>query len=290
MKPLSDRLLGHLQEVLAAPELAGTRYEAEAELGRGGMGIVYAVRDRELDRLVALKVLQVTLDEEALRREARTIAGLEHPGIVPLYDAGRLADGRFYYTMRLVAGQRLDAYLAGGPALADRLRVFDRVAETARYAHSRGIVHCDLKPGNIMVGSYGEVFVLDWGVARALAEVREELAGTPRYMAPEQRAGGRVDARTDVYALGRILKEMAGPASLQAIARKAAAEEPDERYPDVAALEADLARFRERLPVTAYRETMLERAGRFAGRNQTLLLLLGAYLVARIFFFLLRRL
>jgi serine/threonine protein kinase len=119
------------------------------------MGIVYLVHDSTLGRKVALKVLNDP-------GEARTLASLEHPGIVPVHEAGALPDGRTYYAMKLVEGTRLDAYRASAPSLADRLRIFLRVCEPVAFAHSRGVIHRDLKPENIIIGAFGEVLVLDW--------------------------------------------------------------------------------------------------------------------------------
>ena len=111
------------------------------------MGIVYRARDFQLDRLVALKVI-----ESGPLDEARTLAQLEHPGLVPVYDSGVLPDGRAYYAMRLVQGNRLDEFLRDEPALPARLRVFEKICEAVAFAHSRGVVHCDLKPQNVMTG------------------------------------------------------------------------------------------------------------------------------------------
>ncbi|MBZ5581216.1 MAG: serine/threonine protein kinase [Acidobacteriia bacterium] len=277
MTYLPDRTLDHLRQVAELPDLSGTRYEMEGELGRGGMGVVYRARDTLLGRSVALKV---TEDGGA---EARLIARLEHPGIVPVYDAGALPDGRRYYAMKLVDGLRLDRFLEREPALPGRLRVFEKVCEAVAFAHSRGVVHRDLKPQNIMVGAFGEALVMDWGVPGA-------VAGTPRYMAPEQ-AAGSADARSDVFSLGALLEDVMRPESprpLAAIARKARAANPEERYASVRLLAADAARFMDGLAVTAYRETPWERLVRFARGNRTLLLLLAAYLAMRLLLFAIR--
>jgi len=277
MNPLPDGVLDHLSQVVDLPDLTGTPYELEHELGRGGMAVVYQVRDTRLGRSVALKVVD---DDPA---EAATLAHLEHPGIVPLYDSGVLADGRHYYVMRLVRGQRLDVWLAGAPTLPARLRVFLRITEAVSFAHSQGIVHRDLKPGNIMIGAFGEVFVMDWGIARMPA------AGTPRYRPPE--AGDPYDPRIDVYALGRVLEDLTGetsPAPLRAVAAKAAAANPNDRYASAEVLAADVGRYLDGQPVSAYRENAWERLHRFGQRNRVLLLLLSAYFVVRVGLFLLR--
>ena len=210
---LSDAALERLRRAADTPETAGTRYTITQELGRGGMGTVYEAHDSVLDRPVALKVL--TLGEgdpaatERMLKEARVIAGLEHPGIVPVHDAGTLPGGRVYYAMKLVRGELLARWAASRP-LPDRLRAFQKVCEAAAFAHARGVIHRDLKPGNVMIGSFGEVLVLDWGVSRRREEPAEPdgvVLGTRAYMAPEQ-AAGRTDLvteRTDVYALGAIL-------------------------------------------------------------------------------------
>jgi eukaryotic-like serine/threonine-protein kinase len=215
--------------------MSGTRYEIVDTIARGGMGVVFVGRDRELAREVAIKVL--SLDASAgdaaarMEREARILARLEHPGIVPVHDVGRLPDGRVFYVMKLVRGPRLDEHMARTPVLAERLRIFERICDAVSFAHARGIIHRDLKPANIMVGPFGEVLVLDWGVARvpfvadsvdgaAVAEALSSPAdpaahtahgtvlGTPGYMAPEQARGDvrLIDERTDVHALGAILR------------------------------------------------------------------------------------
>jgi len=142
------------------PDVSGTRYELLSVLGRGGMGVVYLARDTALDREVALKVV----DREA--GEARVLARLEHPGIVPVHDFGELPDGRVYYAMKRVRGERLDRWLTPDRGVGERLAVFLRVCDAVAFAHARGVVHCDLKPENVMVGEFGEVLVLDWGIAR----------------------------------------------------------------------------------------------------------------------------
>lgn len=278
MKPLSDRVLRHLQAAMEVPALDGTQYEMEREIGRGGMGIVYQVRDKRLGRSVALKIT------EEDQTEAATLARLEHPGIVPLYDAGALGDGRYYYAMRLVRGQRLDDWLKKANPVAACLRVFLRVAEAVSFAHSQGVVHRDLKPQNIMTGAFGEVFVMDWGIAHVPA------AGTPRYRAPD--GGNPNDPRIDVYALGRVLEDLAGnkaPPALKAIAARATSARPDQRYRSVEDMAYDVSRYLDGQTVSVYQETVMERLGRFARRNSVLLLLLSAYLAVRIGIYLLSR-
>lgn len=280
MMDLSDSTLRHLRSVIDLPDLSGTRYELEREIGRGGLGVVYAARDLQLQRPVAIKVLDST-------DEARIIARLEHPAIVPIYETGILPDGRAFYAMKLVAGARLDEYLEAHPSLTERLRIIQRVGEALAFAHTLGAVHRDLKPQNVMVGGFGEVYVMDWGV--------EGVAGTPQFRAPEQAgAPGRPpDHRSDVYALGALLRFMLpepAPRPLRAVAVKAMAAEPDARYRDVPALLLDVQRFQDGLAVEAYPESVWQRARRFAVRNQVLLLLLGAFVAVKVFLFFLRRL
>jgi serine/threonine protein kinase len=273
---LSDSVVDHLRYVAALPDLAGTRYVLEQEIGRGGMGVVYAAYDRELERRVALKVL-----EGALAAEARLIARLEHPAVVPVYETGVLPDGRFYYTMKLVAGERLDRYAAGPASLADRLRVLRRVTEVLAFAHSHGIIHRDLKPQNIMVGQFGEVYVMDWGV--------EGVAGTTAFRAPE----AHLDQRSDIYSLGAVMRcllsGLSSPA-LHAIALKAVSADPQGRYPSAAAVLADLDRFQEGQAVGAWSEPLWHRWQRFGSRNAVLLWLLAAYAVVKFLLFFLRTL
>ena len=269
MSFLPDRALDHLRQVTETPDLAGTRYEIESEIGRGGMGIVYRARDLHLDRLIALKVI-----ESGPIDEPHTLAQLEHPGLVPVYDTGVLPDGRIYYAMRLVQGKRLDEFLRDDSALPARLRVFEKICDAVAFAHSRGVVHCDLKPQNVMTGAFGEVFVMDWGIANNSLP----SAGTPHYRCPELQH----TPRSDIFSLGRILQDFAPlPRPLAGIAARAAAADPEARYATVQDLAADVARFLDRLPVTAYRENPIELAVRFAQRNHVLLLLLATYLVVK---------
>ena len=284
MSFLPDRALDHLRDVTEAPDFSDTRYQVEEEIGRGGMGTVYRAWDAQLERRVALKVLDAVY---AMNQEAKLLAQLEHPGIAPVYDAGTLPDGRGYYAMRLIQGRRLDEHLRHESALPARLRLFEKVCDAVAFAHNRGVIHCDLKPQNIMVGEFGEVFVVDWGVARALDGAAAPVAGTPRYMAPEQANGGTqpLDRRTDIFALGRILQDLMPdppPRPLAAIARQASSPAPADRFTAVSELAADVGRFLDGLPVAAYRDTVPERLARFWRRNQVLLLLLAAYLAVKL--------
>ena len=231
MKMLSDTAVERLREAADAPDLSGTRYRLLGKLGEGGMAGVYRVEDTALNREIALKVVSL-VDSSGdlaarLLQEARVIAQLEHPGIVPVHDAGTLADGRVFYTMKLVQGRSLDQCELGG--LPERLRLFHKICEPVSFAHCRGVLHRDLKPQNIMVGAFGEVLVMDWGLSKLLggserpgtvdelvgAETKAVTAhgtimGTPGYMAPEQGRGesATVDQRADIYSLGIILYEL----------------------------------------------------------------------------------
>jgi len=197
MEWISDNAIRRLQQAVDLPDLSGTRYTIRETLGRGGMGVVYLADDAELHRQVALKVLHGPVpDADATRRmlrEARIIARLEHPGIVPIHDAGTLPDGRPYYVMKLVRGRRLDESHYGDAAgLTERLRLFQRICETVAFAHAHGVVHRDLKPQNVMVGAFGEVLVLDWGVAKMLNAASEPRASARAESEP--RASARADA------------------------------------------------------------------------------------------------
>lgn len=237
MTPLSDAALRHLQRALDVPD-AGTRYVVLGEIGRGGMGTVYRAMDESLGREVALKALAFEGDAagvaERLTREARVLARLEHPGIVPIHDVGVLADGRPYYVMRLVRGSTLAQHI-GGRGRGELLRLFLQVCDAVAFANARGVIHRDLTPGNVMIGEFGEVLLVDWGVARVLAaddsalrtvntvpaaaDTRENadtkhtrdapeatrageglrtaegvVVGTPGFMSPEQASGAARDA------------------------------------------------------------------------------------------------
>lgn len=280
MRFLSDDAIAHLREIAELPDLGGTRYELIRELGRGGVGIVYEVRDLELERSVAMKVV-----DSDWRAEARIIAALEHPGIVPIHDSGALPDGRLYYTMKLVRGTRLDAWSQQDHALTERLRLFTRICEPVAFAHANGVVHHDLKPENVMVGEFGAVLVMDWGIAGV---------GTPGYMAPEQLRGDIADARSDVYALGAVLAFLLqgskAPRALGAVIARAMANDPAARYPSAEMLAEDVLRHLDQEPVSAYRENVAERAGRWLTRHRALVTLMAAYIAMRVIVFLWMRL
>jgi len=288
---LSDAAVQRLRTLDDRPDFGATRYELFEEIGRGGMGIVFRGRDRALDREVAIKVTAwaTAADADRLRREARTLAALEHPGIVPVHDVGELGDGRIFTVMTLVRGERLDAWAAPLP-LADRLRLFDRICDTVSFAHARGVIHRDLKPANIMIGAFGQVLVLDWGLARPGSDpgcdAVSNHGGTDGYMAPEQ-VRGNADARSDVYALGAILEDLAGDSGsrslrpLRSVIDRARGSDPGVRYPDVASLAADVRRFLDDAAVTAHRETVLEATRRVARVYRTPIALVLAYLAMR---------
>jgi serine/threonine-protein kinase len=245
--PLADSKGATLCRVAAGEELAGQlppRYQVGEEVGHGGMGLVLRGRDTEMDREVAVKVLLAShQDRPDLRQrfveEARISGRLQHPGVVPVYDLGRFADQRPYFTMKLVRGRTLAQLLAGrrqpGEEQARFVGVFLQVCQAVAYAHARRVIHRDLKPANVMVGDFGEVQVMDWGLAKVLGEQSGEgeppgegvqqgapdptspgatrpgqVMGTLAYMSPEQASGavGRLDERSDVFGLGAILCEV----------------------------------------------------------------------------------
>jgi eukaryotic-like serine/threonine-protein kinase len=286
---ISDHAIERLRDAAAWPEL-DARYEITGVAGYGGMGTVYIARDHVLDRDVAVKVLDIADANGSraarLKREAHILARLDHPGIVPVHDAGTLVDGRAFYVMKLVQGRRLDALLAQQPPLAERLTLFTRILDAVAFAHAHGIVHRDLKPENVMVGGFGEVYVMDWGVAQdGGADAEPAIVGTPGFMAPEQEQASEVDRRADVFGLGALLSQLIGgdaPPSLRAITTKARSQDAGARYQSVESLAADLARFRNQDPVDAYHESTTERIVRLYRRYELPVLLLFAYIVMRL--------
>ncbi len=289
MNWLSDRAIERLRDAAAWPEL-DARYVITGVAGRGGMGTVYVARDQLLDREVAVKVLDLA-DRKGSRvarltREAHILARLDHPGIVPVHDAGVLPDGRSFYVMKLVRGRRLDEVLAGEAPHALRLDLFMRVLDAVAFAHAHGVVHRDLKPENIMAGAFGEVFVMDWGVAQdGAADAEPAIVGTPGFMPPEQAGAREVDARADIFALGAVLAQVIGrepSPALAAIAAKAHNPEAQARYQTVEQLAADLSRFRNQDRVGAYRESPAEQLLRIYRRYELPILLVLAYVVMRL--------
>jgi eukaryotic-like serine/threonine-protein kinase len=309
-KGLSDAAIARLRKVGSWPEFESGRYTALEELGRGGMGTVYLARDEALGREVAIKIpnaLASTTLDRRLEIEARALAALEHPGIVPIHDAGRLADGRLFYVMKRVQGRTLRQYLVDEPDETARLRVFERMCEPVAFAHDRGVIHRDLKPENVMVGAFGEVVIMDWGGARANApdpvgsgrEAEDLVIGTVGFMAPEQSRGESIDHRVDVYGLGAMLfvmltddvpaddppaalRRARAPKPLAAICAKALARDRSDRYATAAALGEEVARYRAGRAVAAYRESLLERIVRFERTYRTAILLVAGYIVMRV--------
>lgn len=209
----------------------GPRYTLDGLLGQGGAAEVFRARDRRLGRAVALKALRPEIGATRRGRlrfvgESHTTARLAHPGIIPVHDAGRLPDGRLFFTMQQVEGRTLRSVIDGLRAddaddlaqfnLPRLLAAFQRVCLTIDYAHDQGVIHRDLKPENVLIGAYGEVYVADWGLSRPLDDdgdrlTREgETLGTLYYMAPEQACGELEDQgpAIDVWALGVILYEL----------------------------------------------------------------------------------
>jgi WD40 repeat protein len=299
-------------------------YEIECELGRGGMGVVYKARQHSLGRTVALKMVLAGTHARAddlvrFLAEAETAARLQHQGIVPIYESGRHA-GLPYFTMEYVSGGTLTDRLAAGPLLpAEAARVALSLAEAVAAAHAAGVVHRDLKPGNILLTADGTPKITDFGLARRLeaddgVTKTGSVLGTPSYMPPEQAKGDlrRVGPAGDVYALGAILYAMltgrppfrsdnlvqtlamvlnasppqpravnpAVPRDLETIALKCLEKDPAQRYASADALATDLRQYLDGRPILARQVGRVERLWRWARRNPAVAGLLSAVFVS----------
>jgi len=336
-------------EALPVPPRSDQKYDIGPEVARGGMGAVLQAKDRMIRRGVAMKVMLRAGSEQTVARfvaEAQITGQLEHPGIVPVYDLGLDDNHRPYYTMKFVRGLTLRAVLEGlgrqAPKfltdypLAKLLTIFQKVCDALAFAHARGVLHRDLKPDNIMIGDYGEVLVMDWGLAKVRGQATPATApgsatadppgtgivssvyqdqadsartlvgdvmGTPTFMSPEQASGAveQLDARSDIFALGAILyniltlempfrgagvnqilekvrqaqvppateatagKKRLGhlpggrvPASLSAVAHKALARRPQDRYQSVPDLQHDIEAYQHGFATSAEHATLLK--------------------------------
>jgi serine/threonine protein kinase/WD40 repeat protein len=278
------------------------RYEIAGEHGRGGLGRVLRARDRELGRTVAIKELlsPTTMSELRFFREALITARLEHPGIVPVHEAGRWSDGTPFYAMKLVSGRPLRERMESAETRDEYLvlvRHVIAVADALAYAHAHAIVHRDIKPANILVGDYGETVVIDWGLAKDVhgsesdenanrdgappdsADLTQAGAvlGTPAFMSPEQSLGLSVDFRTDIYALGVVLRDIVVPrhrsmsplggwekSELLSIAKRATAQDAGHRYDSMTSFAEDIRRCLSSQRVHAHQYSALQRAWRLS--------------------------
>jgi len=261
----------------ALPRLGTDALVLEAELGRGGMGRVFRARDERLGRAVAVKVLRpesaANPDFRArFAREARTLARLEHSGIVAVHDFGTTPDGDGYLVMQLVSGGSIADRLP--LPVADALAIAIDLCGALAYAHGRGIIHRDIKPENVLVGDDGRARLSDFGIARLVDPTPEDgpltrpsmVLGTPGYMAPEARAGARPDPRMDVYAVGALLKHMltgqhpdgaapggaAVPPAIAAVIARATAVDPAARTADAKTLGDELTALAAQLEATPH--------------------------------------
>jgi serine/threonine protein kinase len=295
------------------------RYEIVGEHGRGGLGRVFRARDTELGREVAIKELLRPEDWTAkvrFFREAIITSRLEHPGIVPVHEAGCWPDGTPFYSMKLVSGTPLSKLIERTGTWEHRVSLVSHVAAVAdaiAYAHSKRIIHRDLKPANVIIGAFGETVVIDWGLAKPLDDDTETVQpampaapphdltmtgtvlGTPAYMAPEQTRGEPLDERADIFALGRILSHVvtgeiglpessgratAGtpiPRELESIIRQATRSDRRSRYLTAADFAADLRRFLAGDLVAAHSYRRRDLARRWLGSHSAVI---GIALVA----------
>jgi eukaryotic-like serine/threonine-protein kinase len=284
---------------MTQPRLLGGRYELDGVVGRGGMAEVYRARDIRLDRIVAIKTLRADLARDQIfqarfRREAQSAASLNHPNIVAVYDTGEdMATGLPvpYIVMEFVDGRTVRDLLQDGHRLLPErsLEIIDGVLRALDYSHQAGIVHRDIKPGNVMVTRNGDIKVMDFGIARAMSDAQAtmtqtaQVIGTAQYLSPEQARGERVDSRSDIYSAGCLLYELLTgrppftgdspvaiayqhvrenpippsrvdpdvPAWADAIVLKAMAKSPADRYQTAGDMRADLQRAASGLPVAA---------------------------------------
>jgi eukaryotic-like serine/threonine-protein kinase len=291
---------------MTQPRLLGGRYELDGVVGRGGMAEVYRARDIRLDRIVAIKTLRADLARDQIfqarfRREAQSAASLNHPNIVAVYDTGEdMATGVPvpYIVMEFVDGRTVRDLLQDGHRLLPErsLEIIDGVLRALDYSHQAGIVHRDIKPGNVMVTRNGDVKVMDFGIARAMSDAQAtmtqtaQVIGTAQYLSPEQARGERVDSRSDLYSTGCLLYEMLTgrppftgdspvaiayqhvredpippsrvdpdvPPWADAIVLKAMAKSPADRYQTAADMRADLQRAASGLPVAAALPTRVD--------------------------------
>jgi serine/threonine protein kinase/Tfp pilus assembly protein PilF len=298
----------------AAPMLEFGDYELLEEIGRGGQGVVYRARQKSLNRTVALKVIGLghwasTPHLKRFRHEAEAAASLEHPQIVPIYEIGE-RDGSCYFSMKFVEGGQLDEVVKREPMSTRRAaELLVKIARTVQFAHEHGILHRDIKPGNILLDRHGEPHLTDFGLARLIEQESTvtnsfEVLGTPSYMAPEQAAGNtkELTAAADIYALGAIFYQMltgqppfAGGTTyetirlvmeteprnprlwnpkvdidLATICSKCLEKDPKKRYETAEALAQDVERWLRHEPIRARRAGVITRSRKWVQRNPVL--------------------
>src|SRR6266576_2831573 len=312
---------GHSKKAARAAETLGEvgDYELLAVVGRGGQGVVYRAHQKSLNRTVALKMISLgSCATEAhlkrFRREAEAAASLEHSGIVPIYEVGE-GDGSCYFSMRFVEGGQLDQVIKRKPmSIRHATELIAKVARTVDYAHEHGILHRDIKPGNILLDQKGEPHLTDFGLARLVQTESTmtrtlDVLGTPSYMAPEQAVGNNaaVGSVTDVYGLGAVLYQLltgqppfAGGATyetikllldtepkqprllnpkidrdLSTICLKCLEKDPKRRYSSALALAEDLERWLKHEPIRARHTGISTRARKWVRRNRSIAALIA---------------
>src|SRR5213079_2492514 len=314
----------HSKKAARAAEMLGELgdYELLEEVGRGGQGVVFRARQKSLNRIVALKVISLgqwasKAHLKRFRLEAEAAARLEHPGIVPIHEVGE-RDGSCYFSMKFVEGGQLDEVARREPMPIRRAtELIANVARTVHYAHEHGILHRDIKPGNILLDAKGEPHLTDFGLARLVESESSvthtlEVLGTPSYMAPEQAVGNNaaISSVTDVYGLGAVLYQLltgqppfAGGTTyesikllldteprpprllnpktdrdLSTICMKCLEKDPQRRYPSALALAEDLERWLKHEPILARRTGPFTRGVKWVRRNPTSALLAASLL------------